>query len=63
MKDISVVYHDGMLGIVDPEKLQGLIERDRIIKFQRSEGWVYPEIDPIRILASTEYQGSERRFT
>ncbi|MCF6266179.1 MAG: hypothetical protein L3J57_06500 [Desulfuromusa sp.] len=62
MKDVSVVYQDGMMGIIDPKKLQGLIERDRIIKFQRSDGWVYPEIDPIRILADTGYQGSERRF-
>ncbi len=62
MKDVSVVYQDGMMGIIDPKKLQGLIERDWIIKFQRSDGWVYPEIDPIRISADTEYQGSERRF-
>ena len=63
MKEVSVIYQDGMMGIVDTKILQRLIERDGIIKFQRSDGWVYPEIDPIRTFADSGYQGSERRFT
>ncbi|MEA3361741.1 MAG: hypothetical protein U9Q61_00475 [Thermodesulfobacteriota bacterium] len=62
MKEVSVFYQDGMMGIVNARKLQGLIESDRIIKFQRSDGWVYPDIDPIRSFADSGYQGSERRF-
>lgn len=62
MKEVSVVYQDGMMGIVDTEVLQGLIEKNGIIKFQRSDGWVYPEIDPIRTFVDSGYQGSERRF-
>jgi len=62
MKEVSVFYQDGMMGIVDTKKLQGLIERDQIVKFQRSDGWVCPGIDPIRSLTGSAYQGSERRF-
>ncbi len=62
MKEVSVIYQDGMMGIVDTKVLQRLIERDGIIKFQRSDGWVYPGIDPIRNFVDPKYQGSERRF-
>jgi len=62
MKEVSVIYQDGMMGIVDAKVLQRLIERAGIIKFQRSDGWVYPEIDPIRTFADSGYRGSERRF-
>lgn len=48
MEEIWVVYQDGMMGAVKPEDLQPLIEQDEIIKFQRSEGWAYLTIDPVR---------------
>ncbi len=62
MSEVSVVYPDGMLGMVNPSALQQLIENDEIIKFQRSTGWVYPEIDPVRRGSSSNYRGAERRF-
>ncbi len=62
MKEISVVYQDGMMGIVDTKLLQRLIDKDGIVKFQRSDGWVYPGIDPIRTFVDSGYQGAERRF-
>ena len=62
MRDVSVVYQDGMMGMVNPSRLQRLIDNDDIIKFQRANGWVYPEIDPVRSLAPSGYQGAERRF-
>ena len=43
MKVISVIYSDGMLDMVSPLKLQKLIRRGGIVKFQRSDGWVYPD--------------------
>ncbi len=63
MREISVVYQDGMIGMVEPQVLQGLIESDEIVKFQRTEGWVYPGIDPVRGLVESGYQGIERRFS
>jgi len=62
MREVSVVYPDGMMGMVKPRVLQGLIERDGIVKFQRSDGWVYPEIDPVRRLDRSAYHGTERRL-
>ena len=62
MKEVSVVYQDGMMGIVEPQRLQRLIDSDKIVKFQRSDGWVYLGIDTVRCLAPSGYQGIERRF-
>jgi hypothetical protein len=62
MKEISVVYQDGMMGAVESQVLQELIERDEIVKFHRSEGWVYPGVDPIRGVADGSYQGPDRRL-
>lgn len=61
MPDVTVIYQDGMLAIVAPSALQSLIDRDEIVKFQRSDHWVYPGVDPIRGLPSSVYQGPERR--
>ena len=62
MREVSIIYQDGMMAMVDPKTLQELIDRDQIIKFQRSDGWVYPEIDQIRSSVYSGYQGQERRF-
>jgi len=62
MKEIPVVYQDGMMDMVDPVILQRLIETDEIVKFQRADGWVYPGIDPVRSNMRPEYQGPERRM-
>lgn len=61
MREVSVVYQDGMMGMVKPSVLQRLIDNDEIVKFQRSSGWVYPEIDPVRNRTFSGYQGAERR--
>ena len=62
MREVSVVYQDGMMGIVKSQRLQKLIDSDDIVKFQRSDGWVYPEVDPVRCLMPSGYQGVERRI-
>lgn len=62
MREVPVVYQDGMMDMVEPQVLQNLIEKDEIVKFQRSDGWVYPGIDPIRRMARSSYQGPERRL-
>lgn len=62
MKEVPVVYQDGMMDMVEPQVLQGLIENDGIIKFQRNDGWVYPGIDPVRRMISSNYRGPERRL-
>ena len=62
MREISVFYQDGMMDMIAPEALQPLIDRNEIVKFQRSDGWVYPGIDPIRSSLPHDYCGQERRF-
>jgi len=62
MKEVPVVYQDGMMDMVDPTILQRLIEADDIVKFQRADGWVYPGIDPVRRVLNSGYQGPERRM-
>ncbi len=62
MKEVPVVYQDGMMDMVAPKVLQDLIECDTIVKFQRSDGWVYPGIDPVRRFDHRTYQGPERRI-
>ena len=61
MREVTVVYQDGMMDMVEPNSLQGLIETDEIVKFQRFDGWVYPGIDPVRNFSRAGYQGPERR--
>lgn len=62
MKEVAVVYQDGMMDMVEPQILQNLIQEDEIVKFQRADGWVYPGIDPIRRMANSSYRGPERRL-
>lgn len=61
MNAVPVVYKDGMMDMVGSAVLQRLIDTNDIIKFQRSEGWVYPGIDPVRHSRSSFYDGPERR--
>lgn len=63
MREVTVIYQDGMMDMVEPSMLQRLIDNDDIIKFQRSSGWVYPEIEPVRSLDPSDYQGVERRIS
>ncbi|HEY5672576.1 MAG TPA: hypothetical protein VIR78_02605 [Malonomonas sp.] len=61
MKEVTVVYQDGMMDMVAQNALQSLIETDEIVKFQRTDGWVYPGVDQTRCMTSSDYQGPERR--
>lgn len=61
MKEVSVVYHDGMMDMVEPSVLQSLIQNEDIVKFQRIDGWAYPGIDQVRRMIRPGYQGPERR--
>ena len=63
MKEVTVVYQDGMMDMVETQMLQDLIEKDSIVKFQRADGWVYPGIDPVRRFAHRNYKGPERRLS
>lgn len=62
MREITVVYQDGMMDMVEPSMLQKLIDAEGIVKFQRSDGWVYPGIDPVRLMPNSSYSGPERRL-
>ncbi len=48
MAVIEVVYHDGLFGFVSAHELDQLIASERIVKFQRSGGWAYLGVDPMR---------------
>jgi hypothetical protein len=61
LDEIWVVYKDGMMGVVYPENLQELIELNEIIKFERSDGWVYLTIDPVRRTDVNSHRDVERR--
>jgi len=61
MKEISVIFQDGMMDAVSAETLQTLIDSEVIVKFQRTDGWVYPGLDPVRKHSYSSYQGPERR--
>ncbi len=63
MREIPVIYQDGMMDMVEPQVLQRLIEEDGIVKFQRTDGWVYLGIDPVRRMENTNYRGPERRLS
>lgn len=62
MKEIPVIYQNGMMDLVEAKLLQELIEQAQVIKFQRSDGWVTPDIGPVRRLNQENYQGQERRI-
>ncbi|HEY5973112.1 MAG TPA: hypothetical protein VIU41_00070 [Geobacteraceae bacterium] len=57
---IPVIYIDNNVGMVDPERLDRLIESRQIMAFRRSEGMVRIGHDPVRS-RSGSYDGLERR--
>ena len=61
LNEIWVVYQDGMMGVVNLESLQELIELDEIIKFERADGWAYLTIDPVRRADVKRPRDIERR--
>jgi len=59
---IPVEYLDGNFGLVDPERLEGLIQSKKIVGFRRSDQWVRVRRDPVRGDGGINYEGPERRL-
>jgi hypothetical protein len=57
---IPVIYFDNAPGMVEPEELEGLIQKRLIISFRRSTGWVRVSGDPIRGKGG-KFEGLDRR--
>jgi hypothetical protein len=55
------MYYDGLTEMVRPPVLQHLIEKGKILRFRRSEGWTEIGTDPVRIERHIPYRGRERR--
>jgi len=62
---IHVITRDGTYQHITPPALDVLLEKNHIMKFRRSSGWVTIGIDPIRVKdrrdASREFSGPDRR--
>ncbi len=59
---IPVIYADGTPGAVNPEELEGMIQKRRLLTFRRSNGWVRIGIDSLRGISKTcAYNAKERR--
>jgi hypothetical protein len=62
---IDVIMTDGTYHHFAPHVLDVLIQRERVLKFKRTDGWVTPGIDPVRLPKpenlNGSYQGPERR--
>jgi len=58
---IPVIYLNGKQDMVKEFFLAELIERQKIEKFKRREGWVRLPFDQIRQGNSESYSGPERR--
>jgi len=48
IKYIRVLYNDNRYDYVSDVLLDRLLETNRIIKFERSDGWATPGVDPLR---------------
>ncbi|MGW8311910.1 MAG: GSU3473 family protein [Desulfuromonadales bacterium] len=62
---IHVITRDGTYQHLTSSALDILLEKNRLLKFRRSSGWVTVGIDPIRVKdrreASRPYQGPDKR--
>jgi hypothetical protein len=62
---IRVITRDGACQHLTPPVLDVLLEKNHVMKFNRSSGWVTAGIDPIRVKdrreASRHFNGSDRR--
>jgi hypothetical protein len=58
---INVVYQNGKYGLIDNSELDELIEKRKIKKFLRSDGWCMLGVDPIRKGPSIDFKVTERR--
>jgi hypothetical protein len=60
---IRVMYNNGKFDMVKPPLLGNLLEKKRVTRFKRSEGWVVVGRDPVRSNhRSQNYKGPERRL-
>jgi len=62
---IPAILHDGTHQLLPPRVLDLLLEKDRVAKFKRANGWVTVGVDPIRAKRRSDvcplYYGLERR--
>jgi hypothetical protein len=62
---IHVITRDGAYQHLTPPVLDVLLEKNHVMKFKRSSGWVTAGIDPLRVKdrreASRLFNGSDRR--
>ena len=62
---IDVITRDGIYQHLTPPVLDILLEKDSLMKFRRSSGWVTVGIDPIRVKdrreASRPFSGPDKR--
>ncbi len=62
---IEAITGDGTHHLLTPSVLDVLLEKDQVIKFRRSSGWVTVGIDPIRFKNRREdsrfFNGHDRR--
>jgi len=62
---IHVITRDGTYQHLTPPVLDVLLEKNHVMKFKRSSGWVVPGIDPIRVqdrrVASRLFNGPDIR--
>ena len=62
---IHVIARDGTYQHLTPPVLDVLLEKNNVIKFKRSSGWVTAGIDPIRVKDRREaprlFNGPDRR--
>lgn len=60
---IAVVFWDGTQGRVAPKALDLFLKEEKILRFERSSGWVTVGIHPIRgDRGNVAYSGPERRM-
>ena len=62
---IHVITKDGVYKHLAPQVLDVLLEKNHLIKFKRSSGWITTGIDPIRVKDRREtsrlFNGTDRR--
>ena len=62
---IEAITRDGFHHHFTPRVLDVMLERDQVMRFKRSSGWVTVGIDPVRVKRRDDvccfYDGQERR--
>lgn len=58
---INVQRNDGQFDMIQPWRLDQLLQDHKLKGFKRAVGWVVVGRDPVRHRKSDHFQGSERR--